>query len=218
MIGRRARAAAIAGLLLAGAAGNSGAQTDPGSVARAVLAADSAGDWPALLRLAHPDALREFRSFQVFQLRMMGDTAGRPDDSSDSWADSAQHRRFAERRIRYQRKLLDSVFRVGDVGALSRLAPDSVFARWMRATRPAADSSTPPRARVVGVLPANDTLAYAVVVRTIPRLPEQFRDLPQPEESPEVMVLRRADGQWRSMLNGTLLGDVGIAEDPVSGD
>ena len=47
----------------------------------------------------------------------------------------------------------------------------------MRATRPAADSSTPPRARVVGVLPANDTLAYAVVVRTIPRLPEQFRDL-----------------------------------------
>jgi hypothetical protein len=53
---------------------------------------------------------------------------------------------------------------------------------------------------------------------SFPRLPEQFRDLPQPEESPEVMVLRRADGQWRSMLNGTLLGDVGIAEDPVSGD
>ena len=72
----------------------------------------------------------------------------------------------------------------------------------------------------MGVLPANDTLAYAVVVRSIPRLPgpmpEPLRDLPQPEENPEVMVLRRLGDEWRSMLTGTLVGDAGIAEDPAA--
>jgi hypothetical protein len=192
-------------------------------VARAVLSADSSGDWATLLRLAHPDALRQFRALQVFQLRMMGDTARPPGDTFE--VDSAQHRRFAERRMEYQRTVLDSIFLVHDVDALARLPADTVFARWMRAVHP-SDSTRPagPRssARLVGVLPANDTLTYAVVVRSIPRLPgpmpEPLRDLPQPEENPEVMVLRRLGDEWRSMLTGTLVGDAGIAEDPAAVD
>ena len=49
-------------------------------------------------------------------------------------------------------------------------------------------------------------------------MPEPFRDLPQPEETPEVMVLRRLGDEWRSMLTGTLVGDAGIAEDPAAAE
>lgn len=220
----RAPARAIVLLLLAAVVNAASAQSDPAAVAREVLQADSMGDWSRLLRLAHPDALREFRALRVLQLRIMGDTTRQAGDRLDPELDSLQHHRFAERRIRYQRTVLDSVFLVRDVDALSRLAPDSVFARWMRASRAARDTTgaeTPrSRARLVGVLRADDTLAYAVVVRTIPRLPgplpEPFRDLPQPEESPEVMVLRRVGVEWRSMLDGTLAGEAGLADDPLS--
>jgi len=217
------RAVVITVLLLAGASAHGGAQTDPAAVARAVLAADSSGDWATLLRLAHPDALRQFRALQVFQLRMMGDTARPPGDAFE--VDSVQHRRFAQRRMEYQRIVLDSVFRVPDVDALARLPSDTVFARWMRAleTDDSARAGIPrSRARLVGVLLAGDTLAYAVVVRSIPRLPgplpQPFRDLPPPEENPEVMVLRRLGDEWRSMLDGTLLGDARIAEDPAAAE
>ena len=221
--GGRVRTFGLVALLLAGALARGVAQADPATVARAVLTADSTGDWATLLRLAHPDALRQLRALQVFQLRMIGDTARPPGDTFE--VDSAQHRRFAERRLEYQRTVLDSVFRVPDVDALARLPADTVLARWMRAVhRSDSARAAEPRssARLVGVLPVNDTLAYAVVVRSIPRppgpMPEGFRDLPQPEENPEVMVLRRLGDEWRSMLTGTVLGDAGIAEDPAAGE
>jgi hypothetical protein len=218
------RGAATALALLAGVSGLARAQDEPGAVARAALVADSAGDWVTLLRLAHPDALRQFRSFQVLQLRLLGDTANAAGQAADS-SDSTQHREFAERRVQAQRAILDSVFHVRDVETLARLAPDSVAARWLRASRTRTDSSaaTPvPRARYVGLVRVDDTLAYAVVVRTVPRpagpVPEPLRDVVQQEERPEVMVLRRLAAGWRSMLDGTTLSNAGIAEDPLADD
>jgi hypothetical protein len=218
------RAAATALALLAGVSVLARAQEEPGTVARAVLAADSAGDWVTLLRLAHPDALRQFRSFQVLQLRLLGDTAGAAGQGADS-SDSTQHREFAERRVRVQHAILDSVYHVRDVETLARLAPDSVAARWLRASRTRSDSSGAapvPRARYVGLVQVDDTLAYAVVVRTVPRpagpVPEPLRDVVQQEERPEVMVLRRLASGWRSMLDGTTLSNAAIAEDPLADD
>jgi hypothetical protein len=217
------RGAALILLLLGATAGQARAQDDPAEVTRAVLAADSAGDWATLLRLAHPDALRQFRSLQVLQLRLLGDTAARPGQPADS-GDSTQQRDFARRRVEVQRAILDSVYRVRDVGSLARLAPDSVAARWLRAPRPRADTAgaAVPRARLVGVLPADDTLAYAVVVRSVPRppgpVPEPLRDVTQQETRPEVMVLRRTPAGWRSMLEGTTLSEDAVGDDPLGGD
>jgi hypothetical protein len=209
--------------LLAAVAGQVRGQK-PAEVARAVLAADSAGDWATLLRLAHPDALRQFRGLQVLRLRLLGDTASRPDQAPADSSDSTQHREFTQRRVQAQRAILDSVYQVRDVEALARLAPDTVAARWMRAARLRADTAGAPvpRARFVGVLPAGDTLAYAVVVRSVPRplgpLPEPLRDVTQQEARPEVMVLRRTAAGWRSMLDGTLLSEAAVADDPLGGD
>ena len=217
------RGAALLLALLGAVAGQARGQDDPAAVARAVLAADSAGDWAALLRLGHPDALRQFRSLQVLQLRLLGDTASGPDQAADS-SDSIQHREFGRRRLAAQRATLDSVYHVRDVESLARLAPDSVAARWMRAALQRADTTGAPvpRARLVGVLPADDTVAYAVVVRTVPHppgpLPEPLRDVTQQESRPEVMVLRRTRAGWRSMLDGTLLSQSAVAEDPLGGD
>ena len=217
------RGAALGLALLGAVAGQARGQDDPATVARAVLAADSAGDWPVLLRLAHPDALRQFRSLQVLQLRLLGDTASQPDQAADS-SDSIQHREFTRRRVEAQRAILDSVYHVRDVEALARLAPDSVAARWMRNARAHADTAGAPvpRASFVGVLPSDDTLAYAVVVRSVPRppgpLPEPLRDVTLQETRPEVMVLRRTASGWRSMLDGTLLSEAAVAEDPLGGD
>ncbi len=217
------RAGALALALLAGAGGLARAQDEPANVARAVLVADSTGDWVTLLRLAHPDALRQFRGLQVLQLRMLGDTAGPPGQVADS-SDSTQHREFAQRRVQAQRNILDSVYHVRDVESLARLAPDSVAARWLRAARARTDTAAAPvpRARFVGVLRVDDTLAYAVVVRTVPRptgpVPEALRDVVQQEERPEVMVLRRIAAGWRSMLDGTSLSNAAVAEDPLADD
>lgn len=217
------RAGALALALLAGVGGLARAQDEPAGVARAVLVADSAGDWLMLLRLAHPDALRQFRSLQVLQLRLLGDTANTPGQAADS-SDSTQHREFAQRRVQAQRNILDSVYHVRDVESLARLAPDSVAARWLRATRAKVDTVTAPvpRARLVGVLRVDDTLAYAVVVRAVPRpagpVPEPLRDVVQQEERPEVMVLRRIAAGWRSMLDGTSLSNAAVADDPFADD
>jgi hypothetical protein len=214
----------LAVALLGSSARQARGQDDPAAVTRAVLAADSASDWPTLLRLAHPDALRQFRSLQVLQLRLLGDTSSRPDQAVADSADSTQHREFTRRRIEAQRAILDSVYHVRDVEALARLAPDSVAARWMRIALARADTvgAPVPRARFVGVLPADDTLAYAVVVRSVPRppgpVPEPLRDVTQQETHPEVMVLRRTPAGWRSMLDGTLLSEEAVAEDPFGGD
>lgn len=199
--------------LLAGVATRPAAQQEPiappDEVARAVLRADSAGDWATVLGLAHPDALARFRARQVFQLRMLG---------AHGWAaveagsDSSAEARWQEVRGRQERFLLDSVFQVPDADSLARTSPDTVYARWVRGllARSGSDTTAPgprnPGYRVVGAVKASDTLAYAVMERPLEQplgpLPQMFRDLPKETHMAVVMVLRRYGREWRSMLDG----------------
>lgn len=195
------------------AAAVQGKALSPDSVARAVLHADSAGDWATVLSLAHPDALNRFRARQVFQLRMLG-AAGWPAIDSAA-ADSAAEAHWQEIRTRQERFLLDSIFQVPDADSLARTSPDSVYARYVRGFQALGEQDTtaqanPPRRptpyRVVGAVKASDTLAYVVMERPLEQplgpLPEMFRDLPRETRMAVVMVIRRHRGEWRSMLDG----------------
>lgn len=182
----------------------------PEEVARTVVRADSAGDWATLIRLAHPDALVRFRGMQTFQIRMLGGTAESGYDSLP--VDSTLQSRWQQERTRQERYLLDSVFRVPTVDSLAHTSPDTVFARWVRATHPPSTDSTavsaprPPAARVIGAVRASDTLAYVVVERAVEQplgpMPEMFRDFPRETQQADVMVMRRHGTEWRSMLDG----------------
>ncbi|HWB39689.1 MAG TPA: hypothetical protein VG500_00435 [Gemmatimonadales bacterium] len=219
------RAAALVWTILAGLGADAAAQQQrpapPDELARAVIRADSAGDWAALLGLAHPDALARFRAREVFQVRMLGSTDWPGMASMES--DSTVQARWERARTRQERFLLDSVFQVPTVDSLAHTAPDSVFARWMRRMHAARASDTagppgPPPYRVVGAVRASDTLAYVVmerpVVQPLGPLPEMFRDFPHETQQTEVMVMRRYGREWRSMLDG--VGEqLGIGMDMV---
>jgi len=193
----------------------------PEQVARAVVRADSTGDWATLLRLAHPDALVRFRGLQTFQLRMLGSTEWPSIDSlgmeslgRDSLGpDSSVQARWQQARTRQVRFMLDSIFLVPTVDSLAHTAPDTVFARWfrgMRASDSAATAPKPPAYRVIGAVRASDTLAYVVVQRPVVQplgpMPEMFRDFPRETHQTEVMTMRRLRKEWRSMLDG--VGDL----------
>jgi hypothetical protein len=202
-------------------AANSAAQRRPAvappeRVARAVVHADSTGDWVALLRLAHPDALVRFRGLQTFQLRMLGSAEWPVMDSlgvDSLGVDSTVQARWQRARTRQVRFMLDSVFLVPNVDSLAHTSPDTVFARWFRGTRAAGagDSAAtapkrPPPYRVIGAVRASDTLAYVVVVRPVVQplgpIPEMFRDFPRETHQTEVMIMRRHGREWKSMLDG----------------
>jgi hypothetical protein len=193
----------------------------PEQVARAVVRADSTGDWTTLLKLAHPDALARFRGLQVFQLRMLGSAQWPGMDSlaTDSLdmdslgVDSTVQARWQRARTRQVRFMLDSVFLVPTVDSLAHTSPDTVFARWFRGTRSASEEDSaamaakrPATYRVIGAVRASDTLAYVVVVRPVVQplgpIPEMFRDFPRETQQTEVMIMRRYRKQWRSMLDG----------------
>jgi hypothetical protein len=194
--------------MLAGVAGSSAAQrkavVPPEQVARAVLRADSAGDWAGVLALAHPEALTRFRARQVFQLRMLG-AQGWPDSDSAS-TDSTAEAHWREVRARQERFMLDSVFQVPDADSLARTSPDTVYARWVRGVRARSGADSTTGYRVVGAVQASDTLAYVVMERPLEQplgpLPEMFRDLPRETHMAVVMVMRRQGREWRSMLDG----------------
>jgi hypothetical protein len=197
--------------ITAGTAAQQPAVAPPEEVARAVLRADSAGDWTSVLALAHPEALARFRARQVFQLRMLG-AQGWPAAEAAA-TDSSAEARWQELRARQERFLLDSVFQVPDADSLARTSPDTVYARWARGllVRSDADSGAvpaprPPAYRVVGAVKASDTLAYVVMERPLEQplgpLPQMFRDLPRETHMAVVMVLRRHGREWRSMLDG----------------
>jgi hypothetical protein len=204
-------ALALLGGITAGAAAQQPSAAPPEEVARAVLRADSAGDWTSVLALAHPEALARFRARQVFQLRMLG-AQGWPATEATA-SDSSAEARWQELRARQERFLLDSVFQVPDADSLARTSPDTVYARWARGLlgRNEADSaavSAPrlPGSRVIGAVKASDTLAYVVMERPLEQplgpLPQMFRDLPRETHMAVVMVLRRHGREWRSMLDG----------------
>jgi hypothetical protein len=206
-------------LLAAAIPGAAGAQRQadvpPEAVAKAVVLADSTGDWPALLRLAHPDALVRFRGLQLFQLRMLGGPGPVTDTlAADSIAaDSSLQARWQRARNLKVRFMLDSVFQVPDLDSLAHTSPDTVFARWFRGTRathgedPGATATRrPPSYRVIGAVRASDTLAYVVVERPVVQplgpMPQMFRDFPHETHQTEVMVMLRHASEWRSMLDG----------------
>jgi hypothetical protein len=222
-VSRRPILVALLWMLLAGPAGAAAQQTRPAppdEVARAVIRADSAGDWMTLLQLAHPEALIRFRALQIFQLRMLsrGDWPGMESLSTDSTTQA----RWQRARTRQQRYLLDSVFQVPTVDSLARTSPDTVFARLVRRqVADAADTTKPARVRpatlrVVGAVRASDTLAYVVVERTLEQplgpMPEMFRDFPHETEHAELMVMRRLHRDWKSMLDG-IGGELGFSGD-----
>jgi hypothetical protein len=198
--------------MLGGVAGFAAAQqkgvAPPEEVARAVLRADSAGDWAAVLALAHPEALTRFRARQVFQLRMLGAQGWPAPDTgaADSTADSTAEAHWREVRARQERFMLDSVFQVPNTDSLARTSPDTVYARWVRGIRERNPVDSAPRYRVIGAVKASDTLAYVVMERPLEQplgpLPEMFRDLPRETQMAVVMVMRRRGREWRSMLDG----------------
>ena len=198
--------------MLAGLAGVTAAQraavAPPEEVAKAVLRADSAGDWAAVLALAHPDALARFRARQVFQLRMLGAQGWPAPDTgaTDSTSDSTAEAHWREVRARQERFMLDSIFQVPNADSLARTSPDTVYARWVRGIRERTAPDSAPRYRVVGAVKASDTLAYVVMERPLDQplgpLPEMFRDLPRETQMAVVMVMRRQGREWRSMLDG----------------
>jgi hypothetical protein len=198
--------------MLGGLAGVTAAQraavAPPEEVARAVLRADSAGDWAGVLALAHPEALTRFRARQVFQLRMLGAQGWPAPDTgaTDSTTDSTAEAHWREVRARQERFMLDSIFQVPSADSLARTSPDSVYARWARGIRERTAPDSAPRYRVVGAVKASDTLAYVVMERPLDQplgpLPEMFRDLPRETQMAVVMVMRRQGREWRSMLDG----------------
>ena len=206
MLTRRAIPLALA--LLTGISGRTTAQRapvhPPEEVARAVLRADSAGDWAAVLALAHPEALTRFRARQVFQLRMLG-AQGWPGSDSAS-TDSTAEAHWRQVRSRQERFMLDSIFQVPDADSLARTSPDTVYARWVRGIRARTGADSTSGYRVVGAVKASDTLAYVVMERRVDQplgpLPEMFRDLPRETQMAVVMVMRRYGREWRSMLDG----------------
>ncbi|MGH7579835.1 MAG: hypothetical protein ACREM9_06665 [Gemmatimonadales bacterium] len=210
---QRPTAVVLAWTILAGlpAAAQQPRPAPPDEVARAVVRADSAGDWATLLGLAHPDALIRFRALQTFQLRMLGRTDWPGMESAST--DSTVQARWERARTRQERFLLDSVFQVPTVDSLAHTSPDSVFGRWFRRMRVmnAGDSTTaattqPPPYRVIGAVRASDSLAYVVMERAVEQplgpLPEMFRDFPHQTRQTEVMVMRRQGAEWKSMLDG----------------
>jgi hypothetical protein len=183
----------------------------PDEVARAVLRADSAGDWATVLTLAHPEALARFRARQVFQLRMLGGHGWPANDTAVT--DSLAEAHWQQVRGRQERFLLDSIFQVPDADSLARTSPDTVYARWIRGlqARIERDSTAPsspasPSYRVLGAVKASDTLAYVVMERPVEQplgpLPQMFRDWPRETHMAVVMVMRRYGKDWRSMLDG----------------
>jgi hypothetical protein len=194
------------------------AAAPPEQVARAVVQADSIGDWVALLRLAHPDALARFRGLQTFQLRMLGSAEWPVNDSlgMDSLGvDSTVQARWQRDRTRQVRFMLDSVFLVPNLDSLAHTSPDTVFARWFRGTRTATPGDSTPTApkrlppyQAIGAVRASDTLAYVVLVRPVVQplgpIPEMFRDFPRETHQTEVMIMRRHGREWKSMLDGVV--------------
>ena len=155
MLTRRAIPLALA--LLTGISGRTAAQRapvpPPEEVARAVLRADSAGDWAAVLALAHPEALTRFRARQVFQLRMLG-AQGWPGSDSAS-TDSTAEAHWRQVRSRQERFMLDSIFQVPDADSLARTSPDTVYARWVRGIRARTGADSTSGYRVVGAVKAS---------------------------------------------------------------
>ena len=153
---------------------------------RALLRADSLGDWRSILRIAHPDALREFRESEV---RALSSTQ----DDSVLMRDISQ---CVKEKIELANKLqLDSVYHVASATELGALPPDTVFARYRRwqarvqnVSPPDTDSSLP-RRRYLGHLSPDDSTAYGIILESWDRPP--MPDWPAPTATDHGSARRR---------------------------
>jgi hypothetical protein len=177
----------------------------PDDVVRAVLRADSVGDWRSILALAHPDAIAEFRKSRLLSLAF---------DTTETFMMRELSQCMKDEIARSQRMQLDSIYRVSSIDALARLPADTVFARhrrWMAhlpRTFP-ADSLMPRKHySYLGHVMADDSTAYGIII-------ERWNRLPTPDwpgRRPLIITLRRLGPDWRTMLDADFLeGGVGIA-------
>jgi hypothetical protein len=165
----------------------------PDDAVRALLRADSLGDWRSILRIAHPDALREFRESEV---RALSSTQ----DDSVLMRDISQ---CVKEKIELANKLqLDSVYHVASATELGALPPDTVFARYRRwqarvqnVSPPDTDSSLP-RRRYLGHLSPDDSTAYGIILESWDRPP-----MPDWPARPQLITVRRVAAEWRTMLD-----------------
>ena len=180
-----------AALLLAAAAASAQSRRpaeSPEVTASAVLRADSIRDWRMLLALAHPAALLEYRRDKIKSLSFEG-FGGFPQ------ADPC----LAKELQRYNQVLLDSVFRVPSVDSLTKMVPESVFAREQRywSKLPQIPDTLRPDRSIVGHVVADDSTAYVIIEEKY-----THRPLPEwPERRPQIMTFRRYRDAWRSMLD-----------------
>ena len=170
----------------------------PDDVVRAVLRADSAGDWRSILALAHPSAIAEYRKSQVLSLAF---------DTTESFMMREVPQCMKDQIAGSRRMHLDSIYRVSSVDELAKLPPDTVFARhrsWMaKFPRPSPEDTIMPRARLayLGHLMADDSTAYGIILQTWNRLPTPD----WPGRRPLVITLRRLGPEWRTMLDADFL-------------
>jgi hypothetical protein len=186
------------------------------------LKADSSGDWKTMLRIVHPEALVEFRAYKVFQVRMLGEWPWPGMEGMGPALDSVQRDRITRHQARERQRLLDSVFQVASADALARLAPDSVYARWVRGSRDPVRqgpdfAGSQVQQEVVGAVRANDSVAYVVLERRHRDLPRPdsgpFASLPRSTKTAVVLEVRRWRKEWRTMLEGLGVHDFAYGHD-----
>jgi hypothetical protein len=171
----------------------------PDDVVRAVLQADSVNDWRALLALAHPAAIAEFRESTISGFTFDGsEFPGMPPLSQCMKDEMARSR---------QRKL-DSIYQVPSVQALEKLPADTVFARERRwrahFPRTSPGDTLMPRSHFtyLGHLMADDSTAYGILVETWTRRPTPD----WPVRRAQTITIRKVGAEWRTMLDADLLG------------
>jgi hypothetical protein len=176
----------------------------PDDVVRAVLRADSVGDWRSILALTHPAAIAEFRKSQILSLAF---------DTTETFMMRELSQCVKDQIARGHRMQLDSIYRVSSVDAFAKLPADTVFARhrsWLaKFPRTALEDSLVPRPRraYLGHLMADDSTAYGIIVETWKRLP-----MPDwPARQPKVITIRRLGPDWRTMLDVDFLNGGGHA-------
>lgn len=168
----------------------------PESVTAALLAADSSADWRAVLRIAHPEAVREFQGQQIAMVSLMVSPDPRMGAFMQQVLDSTQLRMMSAFRDAQRARILDSVYHVPSLDSLTTLPADSVLARWYRGLSPGWNSSEP-RYRIIGSVQPSDTLAYVILDLAWPSRSGVVRHGSQLQ----VLVLRRYEGAWRAMLD-----------------
>jgi hypothetical protein len=174
--------------------------SDPQAVAAELLAADSSGDWRTILRIADPAALVDFRNQQIAMMTLMLNPDPRLTAFMQRALDSTQTRMMAAFRDSQRARMLDSVFQVPSFDSLAALPPDSVLARWYRGLSRGWREDDP-HYGIVGTVQPSDSVAYVI-------LELKWKEPPPPDGlaarrllALQVLVLRKRDAEWRTMLD-----------------